>query len=192
MISIRSASDVPWADVERVFATPGDPRTCWCRYFKLSGKEWETTDVAARAAALRDDVRRDRPTPGLLAFVDDEPAGWVAVEPRAAYPRLFRNRIMAAEMSKPLDDASVWSIVCFVVRREFRGQGVSAELVAGAVDHARTAGASTIEAYPIDVAHVKGSPTGSLYHGTVSMFRSAGFTETAVAAPARRVMTLVV
>ena len=192
MISIRSASDVPWADVERVFATPGDPRTCWCRYFKLTGPEWGSTDVTARASALRDDARRARPTPGLVEFVDDEPAGWVAVEPRVDYPRLFRNRVVAAEMSKPFDDPSVWSIVCFVVRREHRGRGVATRLVTAAVDHARSAGASAIEAYPIDVARVKGSPAGSLYHGTVSMFLSAGFTETAVAAPARRVMTLVV
>jgi len=192
MISIRSASDVPWADVERVFATPGDPRTCWCRYFKLTGAQWTETDVAARAAALREDTRRADPTPGLVAFVDDEPAGWVAVEPRVNLPRLFRSRVVAAGMSTPFDDASVWSIVCFVVRREFRGRGVAGELVRGAVDHARSSGASTIEAYPIEPAQVKGSPAGSMYHGTVSMFRAAGFDETRVGAPARRVMTLAV
>jgi GNAT superfamily N-acetyltransferase len=192
MISIRSASDVPWADVERVFSTPGDPRTCWCRYFKLTGAQWTATDVAARAAALREDTRRADPTPGLVAFVDDEPAGWVAVEPRVNLPRLFRSRVVAAGMSVPFDDASVWSIVCFVVRREFRGQGLARELVRAAVDHARSSGATTVEAYPIDPALVKGSHAGSLYHGTVSMFRAAGFDEITVAAPARRVMTLAV
>jgi GNAT superfamily N-acetyltransferase len=192
MISIRSASDVPWADVERVFATPGDPRTCWCRYFKLTGAQWTATDVAARAAALREDTRRADPTPGLVAFVDDEPAGWVAVEPRVNLPRLSRSRVVAAGMAVPFDDASVWSIVCFVVRREFRGQGLARELVRAAVDHARSSGATTIEAYPIEPALVKGSPAGSMYHGTVSMFRAAGFDEITVAALARRVMTLAV
>lgn len=190
MITIRSASDVPWADLERVFDTPGDPRTCWCQYFKVTGAAWEAARPADLAPMLRDQARRGSPTPGLIAYVDDEPAGWVAVEPRDHYPRLRRSRVVKGGTVEAWDDASVWSIVCFVVRRDFRRQGVSGALLAAAVDHARAEGARVVEAYPIDVAEFTTSPAGSLYHGTVSMFQAAGFADAADEPAMRHVMTL--
>lgn len=192
MLTIRTASEVPWGDVERVFTTPGDPRTCWCQYFKVAGRDWEASDVAAFATALHDQSRRNSPTPGLLAYVEGEPAGWVAVEPRDNYPRLRRSRVVQRGSAEEWGDASVWSIVCFVVRRDFRRQGVAGELVSAAIEHARVAGARIVEAYPIDVAQIKSTSPGSLYHGTVGMFRAAGFDEVAVPSPARRVMALTV
>jgi hypothetical protein len=32
-------------------------------------------------------------TSGLVAYIDDEPVGWVAVEPRTAYPKLLGLRV---------------------------------------------------------------------------------------------------
>jgi GNAT superfamily N-acetyltransferase len=190
MTAIRSASEVPWGDLERVFDTPGDPRTCWCQYFKLTGAEWTSTDATALAPLLREQTRRGDPTTGLIAYVDGEPAGWIAVEPRDHYPRLRRSRVVAGGSVEDWGDTSVWAIVCFVVRREYRGRGVSGELLAAAVDHARAAGARVVEGYPIDPSQFTSSPAGSLYHGTVSMFEAAGFSD-AVTEPAQRhVMTL--
>jgi GNAT superfamily N-acetyltransferase len=185
MITIKPASEVAWTDLERVFDTPGDPRTCWCQYFKVTGAAWDEARPADLAPMLREQVRSDSPTPGLVAYVDDEPAGWVAVEPRDRYPRLRRSRVVRGGSVEQWDDASVWSIVCFVVRREFRRQGVSGGLLDAAVEHARSAGARVVEAYPIDVAEFTTSPGGSLYHGTVSMFEAAGFDD-ATAGPAKR------
>ena len=190
MTTIRSASEVPWADVVRVFSTPGDPKGCWCQYFKVTGRDWEASDAAVFSTALHDQTRRNSPTPGLIAYVDGQPAGWVAVEPRDNYPRLRRSRVVTGGSSEDWGDASVWSIVCFVVRRDFRHRGLARELVMAAVEHARAGGARVVEAYPVDVAQLSGSPAGSLYHGTVAMFREAGFGETPVASPARRVMAL--
>ena len=190
MRAIRSASEVPWRDVERVFETPGDPRTCWCQYFKLTGAEWREADVAALPARLHEQTRRDDPTPGLIAYADGEPAGWIAVEPRDRYPRLRRSRVVAGGSVEDWGDASVWAVVCLVVRRDFRHQGVAADLLAAAVEHARLAGARVIEGYPIDPSQFTSSPAGSLYHGTVSMFAAAGFTATSPSPAQRRVMTL--
>ena len=91
---------------------------------------------------------------------------------------------------EPWDDASVWSIVCFVVRRDFRRRGVSSQLLAAAVEHARAEGASVVEGYPVDVAEFTSSPAGSLYHGTVSMFAAAGFSDASEAPAKRHVMAL--
>jgi ribosomal protein S18 acetylase RimI-like enzyme len=187
-ITVRSASDVPWADVASVMSTPGDPRTCWCQYFKVTNAVFESMTTADKTADLRTQTTGG-PTPGLIAYADGEPAGWVSVEPRINFPRLFRSRA-AASMAQPPDAASIWSIVCFVVAQPYRRQGVGNALLDAAVEHARASGATSIEAYPVDVAEITGSPGGYLYHGTVSMFRAAGFADAADAPAIRHVMTL--
>jgi GNAT superfamily N-acetyltransferase len=176
-IMVRSAAAVPWVDVQSVFATRGDPRGCWCQYFKLPAAVFDATRAADLESALEQQTRAGDPTPGLVAFVDGEPAGWVAVEPRVRYPRLLRSRVVSGGSQEAKDDASVWSIVCFVVRHEFRGRGVSRALALAAVEHARDAGARVVEAYPVDTVARPGASASSLYHGTVSVFAALGFEE---------------
>ena len=72
--------------------------------------------------------------------------GWVSVGPRGDYERLAHSRVLA-----PVDDKPVWSIVCFVVGRQARGQGVATALLDAAIDYARDHGATTLEAYPIEL-----------------------------------------
>ena len=54
--------------------------------------------------------------------MDGEPVGWIAVEPRSAYPKLAHSRIL-----KPVDDADVWSVTCFFVVKQARRQGLTVE-----------------------------------------------------------------
>ena len=132
------------------------------------------------SAATRDErrelLRGDPAAPvasALLAYVDDEAAGWVKVSPRPDQPRLARTRNFQ-QSPEPFDDPSVWAITCFVVRREHRGAGVANRLLAAAVDHARAHGARVIEGYPIDTAAVKVS-SNDLFHGALSTFDQLGF-----------------
>jgi GNAT superfamily N-acetyltransferase len=189
-VRVRSASDIPWADLQLVFATPGDPRTCWCQYFKLPGATFDATEVDELASSLHRQVRRADPSPGLVAYVDDEPAGWVSVEPRVDFPRLLRSRVVTAGSTDARDDPSVWAIPCFVVRPGFRRRGVSRALLAAAVEHARAGGARVVEGYPVDVAERPDVSVATLYHGTRTAFEDAGFVERARPLPARPVMTL--
>jgi GNAT superfamily N-acetyltransferase len=107
--------------------------------------------------------------PGLIAYVGDEPAGWLGFGPRQAMPRLRNSRTIPA-----LDDKPVWSIGCFRIRVGYRRRGVARALLAAAVDHVRAVGAPGIEAYPID-------PEGSRvdvafgFVGFTQMFEDAGF-----------------
>jgi GNAT superfamily N-acetyltransferase len=75
----------------------------------------------------------------------------------------------------PIDDTPVWSIVCFVVGRRSRGQGVAKALLDAAVHYARDHGATTLEAYPVDLADGERIASASVYRGTVAMFERAGF-----------------
>ena len=129
------------------------------------------------------------PPPALIAYVDGEAGGWVRVGPRIAQVRIPRTREIAGATVQPLDDASVWSVSCFVVRKEHRGLGLTAALLDAAVAHAREGGARVIEAYPTDPTVAKHSPN-ELYRGVLSVFLAAGFTEVARPKPDRALVQL--
>ena len=123
-------------------------------------------------------------SPGLLVYVDQEPAGWIAVGPREDYSRLARSRIL-----KPVDDREVWSIVCFFVHKNWRKQGLNSRLIDAAVNYSRGQGAKIIEAYPEDPKKPQ-VPDVFAYTGFVSSFRKAGFIEVARRSTTRPIMRL--
>jgi GNAT superfamily N-acetyltransferase len=82
--------------------------------------------------------------PGLVAYDEGEPVGWVSVAPREEYPVLLRS----PQYRPRDDDEHVWSIVCFTVDRDARRRGVTRALLEAAVAHACRRGATSVEAYP--------------------------------------------
>ena len=194
-VRVVAIGEAPWDDVRTVFGTRGDPATCWCQFFKVDAAAWKAPD--ARVAFKRslceqvDAARASRSAgPGALAYLDDEPVGWVAVEPRTAYPRVLTGRTIPASAQPELDDASVWAITCFVVRVGFRRRGGGAALVRGAIDQARHGGARVVEAYPVDTGGEKVS-SADLYHGALSTFMAAGFAVSGRPVAGRAVVELV-
>lgn len=161
-------------DLADLFGQGGDPKWCWCSYFRFRGRDWTNSTAAVNRAALEtaveDDAREDR-APGLVAYRGSEAVGWVGLSPRAEYERLAFSKLLA-----PLDDRPVWSIVCFVVGRKTRGQGVAAALLNAAIDYARDHRAPALEAYPVEIAKGERIPSANAYHGTLAMFERAGFT----------------
>jgi GNAT superfamily N-acetyltransferase len=117
---------------------------------------------------------------GLLAYLHGEVVGWIAVEPRSAYPRLAHSRSL-----KPVDDQPVWSVTCFFVARKVRRQGITVELLKAAVEHVRKQGGKIVEGYPVDAQ--KDMPAPFIYTGTASAFQQAGFQEVARRSPTRPV-----
>jgi GNAT superfamily N-acetyltransferase len=104
--------------------------------------------------------------PGLLAYDDGVPVGWVAIAPREEY-----TAIMRSPQYRPREEgggAAVWSIVCFAVDKEARGKGVASELLDAAVEYAFARGATSVEAYP----HVANATD---YMGHTELYRRAGF-----------------
>ncbi|WP_104170019.1 hypothetical protein [Cryobacterium sp. M23] len=65
---------------------------------------------------LREQVQASAPGPGVIAFLDGEPVGWCAVEPKPAYSRLQRAKVVTEGRRQKPDDASVWPVTCIVVR----------------------------------------------------------------------------
>jgi GNAT superfamily N-acetyltransferase len=162
-----------WPDVVAVFEGPGDPGRCWCQWF-YRGARVDRASAEANREALQGQVRSG--SPGVLGYLDGVPSGWCAVAPRPSYSRLARSRVLAGTPADELADPAVWSVTCFVVRKEARRRGLSGRLLAGAVDLARRSGAETVEGYPVDLAGGR-APAAGLYPGPLPVFLRAGFTE---------------
>ena len=141
---------------------------CMCQYWRMSSGDYSRSSHETRLEALRAQLG-ERPSPGMLAFLDGEPAGWVGFGPRQRIERLVRSRTIPA-----LDDVPVWSIYCFTVRIGYRRQGITRELLDGLISYARDEGAPALEAYPVDTAGRRIHGTAA-YVGTAGMFERAGF-----------------
>jgi GNAT superfamily N-acetyltransferase len=171
-LDVHPVTPERWDDLAELAGERGFTSGCWCMWWRVTSKEFDER----HGAGLRRDLHRlvdAGPEPGLLAYVDGVPAGWVAVAPRDEYPRLDRSPKL-----RRLDDRAVWSITCFTIDRRQRRRGVAAALLDAAVDFARQRGAEVVEAYPIDTAGGKRS-SADLYTGTLAMFERAGFEEVA-------------
>ncbi len=178
LLTVVPANEASWEDVQTVFGARGDAHGCQCQRFKLGRFEWMPEPQEVRAEMLREEASASQ-TSGLIAYLDGEPVGWCAVEPRTAYRLLLTNRSPVPWKGRAEDreDDSVWALTCFVIRPGFRRQGVSAALAAAAVGHARRCGARALEGYPMITHPGKEVTWGELYVGSRSIFVDAGFTE---------------
>jgi GNAT superfamily N-acetyltransferase len=91
---------------------------------------------------------RAAPRPDWSVTWTASPVGWVAVEPRENYPRIWARQ--KSWMRKDPDLEGVWSVTCFVVRKGFRRQGLMHELAAATVEYGRQVGARVLEGYPTE------------------------------------------
>lgn len=187
-LEVRALTPSRFDDVVDLFGTRGDPSWCWCQYFLTTGQDYGASSDDNRAA-LRAQAAR-RPRPGLVAYADGRPVGWVQVGPRPAYPRLTGNRALNRVCGEDMDDRGVWAVTCFVVRVGARRRGIGAALLDAAVAAAREAGAHTLEGHPVDVAVRGRASSADLYHGALSTFLAAGFTEVGRTGPSRPVVRL--
>ncbi|QDZ15997.1 GNAT family N-acetyltransferase [Humibacter ginsenosidimutans] len=145
-----------------------DGRGCWCMSYR-------DTRAGIDPAAYMKNECENEPGPGVLAYVDGEPAGWCSIAPRSSYRRLMNSRTIPF-----VDDEEAWSIVCFVVKPAYRRQGLMLTLLDGAVRHARDHGASVVEGYPIDLSGQGRVDMISGYVGSTDLFERAGFERAAL------------
>jgi GNAT superfamily N-acetyltransferase len=189
-ILVVPANEASWEDLRRVFGERGEASRCQCQRYKLRPNEsFASFPAEDRADRLRQQTDCGHPgsgtTSGLVAYLDGEPVGWCAVEPRTAYVGLVRNnRVPWAGRAEDKTDEDVWAVTCFFTRPGFRRRGVSRALARAAVDFARESGARALEGYPITTTNVIAQ---ELHVGTESVFADAGLTEVSRPTPRRAV-----
>jgi GNAT superfamily N-acetyltransferase len=175
-LSFRPVTAANVADFEAFFSSPGAPKWCWCMVWRRTSAEAKHRAPADRRRMMMDRIAAGTPV-GLLAFDGETSVGWVSVAPRETY------RNLGGPPAKPGE--VIWSIACFYVPRKRRGKGMIRRLIAGAVGHARDAGATVVEAYPVP-------PDAPSYRfmGFVPTFEKAGFIDRGMAGIRRHVMRL--
>ena len=187
-ITIEPATSGRFDDAQHALTGGGDGASCQCQWWMMPNADWQRTTKEDRVGMLRAEVDVG-PSPALIAYVDGEAAGWVRIGPRIQQPRLRRTKAFAGHLDESWDDPDVWALSCFVVRREHRGRGLTARLLAAAIRYARENGARLVEAYPIDTEIAKRS-SNELYTGILSVFEEAGFHEVARPRPERVIVSL--
>ena len=155
-------------------------------YYRRSGSRAQLPAGSTPAQANRADLKAlagSAEPPGLIGYRGKVPVGWVSLGPREDYAKLRRSSVM-----KPVDELPVWSIICFVVPSQYRGQGVAAALLEGAIVYATKRGVALLEAYPVDKAGR--SNDDGMWFGAKSMYDRAGFNEVARRKPSRPVVRI--
>jgi GNAT superfamily N-acetyltransferase len=177
-LEFRAVDRDNWADLERLFAARGGPKSCWCMVWRATPAEARQPDGRSRKKALCSRIAEGIPV-GILGYLASDPVAWCSIAPRRTHRRLggpddFQD-----------DPDAVWSLVCFFVKRQWRGRGATEQLLAAAIDEARRHRAKIVEAYPVD----RHSPSYR-FMGFIETFREAGFREVGHAGLRRRVFRL--
>lgn len=162
-----------WPDFEALFGKQGACYGCWCTHFRLPPAVRRENDRARNKDVIKARIEAG-PPPGLLAFDDGAPVGWMQIGPRADVPE-WNN---AGRGSAPLDpadaaDPRVWAISCLFIRNAARGKGLTHRLVEAGIDYARSQGARVVEACPMEQS--RDSRSLGLFVGSARVFDRAGF-----------------
>lgn len=178
-LKTRPVTTETWADFDTLFSARGGPSYCWCVAWRADHKDPKFATKAGRKAGMKQLVKDGVPV-GLLGYLDDEPVAWCSIAP-------FDTHRSLRKVADDEATARIWSVTCFFVRRDLRGQGLTKQLLAAAVKLARKHKAKLVEGYGV-------SPTSPSYRymGFVPMFKAAGFEEIGREGMRRHVMQMTV
>ncbi len=170
-VDTRELSPALWPELEKLFGEKGACAGCWCMFWRLEEGE-RFRDVQGAAAKRRmKKLVQEGSAEGVLAFSEGEPVGWLALGKRTDLAKLDRAPSLKCE-----DAAQVWSLPCFFVKRDFRGQGVATALLAAGLKALARRGARVVEGYPAKPAKRAGQiPAAFAFTGTVPLFEKQGF-----------------
>ena len=171
-----------WKDLEELFGSRGACGGCWCMTWRKTKKEFDAGKYDVNRRALKK-LTASKVPPGVLLYSGDEVVGWCSIAPRTDFVRLEASRVLA-----PVDNKPVWSVSCFFVKKGSRNQGLSVELLKGAIAFAKKHGANIVEGYPNDLADKL--PDAFVWTGLMASYKRAGFKEVARRSETKPIMRL--
>jgi GNAT superfamily N-acetyltransferase len=157
-------------DLEALFGPSGACSGCWCMWWRIKRSEFACSAGEQKRLAFKVIVESGE-EPGLLAYNQGSPVGWVSVAPRKVYGSLERSRLF-----KPLENTNTWSVVCFFIHKDHRRKGLTCFLLKEAIRFAAQHGAQVVEGYPV-IPRSDRAEDAYLFTGIVTTFLEAGFTE---------------
>lgn len=161
----RAVTPETWPDMAALFEGRGGPKQCWCMVWRSVLDGASAPQAAdARRAAMEQLVMAERPV-GILGYDAGQPVAWCSIAPRPLF-----GKGLSSSGSKTGAEPGLWSLTCFFIRADHRRQSGFAALLAAAEAHAAQAGATAIEAYPVD----PDSPSYR-FSGFLPSFKAAGY-----------------
>lgn len=160
-LEFKELNKETWSDFETLFESKGAPKYCWCMAWRLTSEELKHNDSIHRKQFMKDRVFHDIKC-GIIGYKNGLPIAWCSVAPKTTYRKLT--------VINEADIDATWSIVCFFIKREYRGQGIQEEILEEAVKYAKINGARRVEAYPVE----KDSPSYR-FMGFVGLYEKSRF-----------------
>ena len=182
-LTISPLTPALWPDFENLFGPRGAYGGCWCMWWRVTRKEFESCQGEKNRRSFRKIVDSGKVT-GLLGYINNQAVGWCSVAPREQFSSLERSHVL-----KRIDDKAVWSIVCFYIKKDHRGDGLTLKMIRGAIEYVRQRGGEIIEAYPTAVRSPNAPPV-SIFMGIPEVYKQAGFREVARPSRSKRIMRL--
>ncbi len=144
---------------------------CWCMAFHPEGVGRGRT--ASQNRSEKECRVREGRAHAALVFDGAACVGWCQFGSTDELPRIKHGRAYREGLGVLPD----WRITCFFVDKAYRGQGVAAAALKGALREISGLGGGLVESYPesVDARSVSGS---FLHNATLAMFEREGFEAT--------------
>lgn len=181
-LASHPATPERWPDLVDLFGERGACGGCWCMWWRKPRARFDREKGARNRADLEALVATG-PPPGLIGYVAGQPAAWVALAPRSAYPVAGRSRIVRLDPGDRGREDEVWFVSCLFVDRQHRRRGVATAMIEAAVAHAAANGAAAVDAVPVEPKAQL--PDAFAFTGLPSSYLAAGFVEIARPGPHR-------
>jgi ribosomal protein S18 acetylase RimI-like enzyme len=111
---------------------------------------------------------------GIIVYDNGLPVGWCQYGEKKELPRLDSGRNYKKLKLPDSGEDKVWRITCFFIDNEHRRKGISKIALKAALRSIQDKGGGIVESYP--ATHMRAV---AIWFGTVSMFRTEGFSKIA-------------
>ena len=167
--AIRALGDDTWdAFAELIERHNGVWGGCWCTWFHTTSAE--RSRVASDNRAIKRRLVHEGHAHAALVFDGATAVAWCQYGAPEELPNIYHRRQYEAALAALPD----YRLTCLFVDKRYRGKGVAAAAVAGALQLIAQAGGGVVEVYPQDT-HGKKVSSSFLYDGTRTLFEQAGF-----------------
>jgi predicted GNAT family acetyltransferase len=162
-LGIRPISSSSWDDFVSLMQTDSQCSDCWC----LNHRAPSGCSTGLEAKKEMQSLVFANKVQGLLAYVNQESVGWIAIEPM--------SELVGHDCQDSAKEQE-WSIHCLFVKDGFRGQGISNYLIKSAIDYAKLHNAKIISAFPIPSENRNRFPPNEAeFSGRFSTYAKKGF-----------------
>ena len=140
---------------------------CWCVAWETPSWDGWAERPEEQNRELRERLWSRGEYHGFVLYLDDVPAGWLRVGPRAAFPKVCSTYHL-----EPRSD--VYSFLCFGMRGGYECRGLVHTLMNNALRYlARDSAISAFEGFPL--ASAERTEPGKAWLGPSAVFAAQGF-----------------